>query len=79
MAERKLRLIASLYCSQYKTDAKLYIEAPHPSGQRHLVAQYEKVGGREADLSRPRRASIPTRSPANRPLIIPTAHGPAFC
>jgi len=44
MAERSLRLIASLYCSQYKTDAKLYIEDPHPSGQRHLVAQYEKGG-----------------------------------
>jgi hypothetical protein len=44
MAARNLRLIASLYCQQYKTDAKLYIDEAHPSGQRHLVAQYEKGG-----------------------------------
>jgi hypothetical protein len=44
MAERKLRLIGSLYVPQYKTDAKIYVEDAHPSGQRHLVAQYHKGG-----------------------------------
>jgi hypothetical protein len=41
---RKLRLIATLHCKQYNTLAKLYIQDRHPSGQRHLVAQYEKGG-----------------------------------
>src|SRR3974377_867356 len=44
MAERSLKLIAALYVRQYKTDAKFFIEDPHPSGKRHLVAQYEKAG-----------------------------------
>jgi hypothetical protein len=44
MVERSLKLIAALYVRQYKTDAKLFIEDPHPSGKRHLVAQYEKAG-----------------------------------
>lgn len=41
MAERKL--IASLHCREYTTDAKLYIEDTLP-GQRHLVAEYETGG-----------------------------------
>ena len=34
---RNLKLIASLYCKQYDTDAKLYIDEAHASGQRHLA------------------------------------------
>jgi hypothetical protein len=41
---RQLRLIASLWCQQYGTDAKAYIEDLHPSGQRHLVIIYEQGG-----------------------------------
>jgi hypothetical protein len=39
-----LRLIASVHCTQYKTDAKCFIDDAHPSGQRHLVVHYEKGG-----------------------------------
>lgn len=35
-----LKLIASLFCTQYKTEAKAYVDEAHPSGQRHLVVQY---------------------------------------
>jgi hypothetical protein len=41
MIDRNLRLIASPYAPQYKTDAKIYVDEAHPSGQRHLIAQYE--------------------------------------
>jgi hypothetical protein len=41
---RKLRLICSTYCGQYKTDAKFYIDDAHPSGHRQLVVLYEKGG-----------------------------------
>jgi hypothetical protein len=47
MVERSLKLIASLYVRQYKTDAKLFIEDPHPSGKRHLVAQYKNAAHAE--------------------------------
>jgi hypothetical protein len=41
MAEpRNLRLIASLYCRPYATDAKAFIDEAHPSGQRHLIVRY---------------------------------------
>jgi hypothetical protein len=42
------KLIGSVYCKQYKTDANFYIDEAHPSGQRHLVVQYEK-GGYQGD------------------------------
>ena len=42
--DRNLRPIASLYCTQYETNVKFYIDDAHPSGDRHLVAQYEKGG-----------------------------------
>jgi len=45
---RSLRPICSLYCKQYGSDAKLYIDEAHPSGKRHLVVQYEKGGFRGA-------------------------------
>jgi hypothetical protein len=41
---RKLRHITSAYCTQYKTDAKFFIQDEHPSGVRHLVVHYEKGG-----------------------------------
>ncbi len=42
---RKLRLIATVRA--YDTDAKIYIQDKHPSGYRHLVAQYgEGYSGR---------------------------------
>jgi hypothetical protein len=43
-AQSNLRLIASLYCKQYKTEAKFYIDDAHPSGRRHLVVHYETGG-----------------------------------
>jgi hypothetical protein len=39
-----MRLIGSLFCKQYQTEAKLYIDDAHASGQRHLVVRYEKGG-----------------------------------
>jgi len=41
---RKLRLIASAYCAQYKTDAEFFIEDEHPSGFRHLIVKYATGG-----------------------------------
>ena len=38
---RKLSLVDTRNCPQYKTEAKLFIEDEHPSGLRQLVAQYE--------------------------------------
>jgi hypothetical protein len=44
--ERNLELIASVFCEQYQSEAKFYIERPIPSkpgfgtGARHLVVQY---------------------------------------
>jgi|SRR5215813_2073082 len=40
----KLREMASLHCTQYKTNVTMYIDDAHPSGQRHLVAKYENGG-----------------------------------
>jgi hypothetical protein len=37
-----MRLIASAYCTQYKTEAKFYIDDAHPSGSRHLVVRYHQ-------------------------------------
>jgi hypothetical protein len=40
------RLIASLFCKQYKTEAKVYIEGPSAEGwpARGLLVQYENGG-----------------------------------
>jgi hypothetical protein len=38
---RKLSLVDTRNCPQYKTEAKLFIEDEHPSGLRQLVVQYE--------------------------------------
>jgi hypothetical protein len=43
MVERKLRSIGSMYCTQYKTNAELFIE-DHPSGRRLLFVRYENGG-----------------------------------
>jgi hypothetical protein len=37
---RDLRLLATAHCVPYKCEAKIYIQDKHPSGYRHLVAQY---------------------------------------
>jgi hypothetical protein len=38
------QLIATMYCTQYKTEAKFFVEDEHPSGLRHLVVHYENGG-----------------------------------
>lgn len=59
MAEtRKLSLVDTRYCPQYKTEAKIFIQDKHQSGLRHLVVQYEK-GGYEG------RPEFTTGIPAN--------------
>jgi hypothetical protein len=40
-AERKLSHISKIYCTQYKTEAELFIQDKHPSGLRHLIVQYD--------------------------------------
>jgi hypothetical protein len=40
----KLKFICSLFCTQYQSDAKFYIDGAHASGLRHLVVVYEKGG-----------------------------------
>jgi len=40
---RNFRLIASLHCSEYQTDAKCFIEDALPSGQR-LVVRHDNGG-----------------------------------
>jgi hypothetical protein len=40
----KLKFICSLFCTQYQSDAKFYIDEAHASGLRHLVVVYEKGG-----------------------------------
>jgi hypothetical protein len=37
---RDLRLIATVHCKPYQCEARIYIQDKHPSGYRHLVAQY---------------------------------------
>jgi hypothetical protein len=44
MAERNLRLIGSLFCRQYQTQAHAFIDEAHPSGHRHLVVRYLEGG-----------------------------------
>jgi hypothetical protein len=47
---RNLKLVCSLYCRPYRTDARIYIE-DLPSGARQLVAQYDRGGyGGEAEF-----------------------------
>jgi hypothetical protein len=44
----KLRLIASMFCKQYGSEAKFYLDEAHPSGQRHLIVHYgEGYSGRD--------------------------------
>ena|SRR5438093_1567325 len=44
---RKLKPIGSAHCTQYKTEAKFYIDEAHLSGERLLVVQYgEGYSGR---------------------------------
>ncbi len=38
---RKLSHISTLYCTQYKAEAELFIQDKHPSGLRHLIVQYD--------------------------------------
>ena len=46
--QRKLRLLATAHCKEYRCEAKFYIQDEHPSGQRHLVVQYgEGYSGRD--------------------------------
>ena len=52
--ERNLEPIGSVFCEQYQTEAKFYIERPVPlrrgfgTGARHLVVQYgDSYTGRE--------------------------------
>jgi hypothetical protein len=40
----KLKLLCSAFCTQYRSDAKFYIDEAHTSGLRHLVVVYEKGG-----------------------------------
>jgi hypothetical protein len=44
MAEANFRLIGSIYCSQYKTIAELFIDGTEPSGQRQLIVRYASGG-----------------------------------
>jgi len=39
---RKLRLLGTVRCVPYNTDATIYIQDKHESGYRRLVAQYGK-------------------------------------
>ncbi len=43
MAKYNLKRI-DLYVPQYETDASIYIEEAHPSGQPHLIVKYKKAG-----------------------------------
>jgi hypothetical protein len=45
---RELRLLYTLDCKQYQSEARIYVEDAHPSGQRRLVVQYE-TGGHEGN------------------------------
>jgi hypothetical protein len=38
----KLKFIGSSFCTQYRSDAKFYVDEAHASGLRHLVVVYEK-------------------------------------
>ncbi len=38
------QLIGTMYCKQYETEAKFFVEDEHPSGLLHLVVHYEKGG-----------------------------------
>jgi hypothetical protein len=38
----KLKFIGSSFCTQYRSDAKFYVDEAHASGWRHLVVVYEK-------------------------------------
>jgi hypothetical protein len=40
----KLRLLCSSFCTQYRSDAKFYIDEAQLSGIRNLVVIYEKGG-----------------------------------
>jgi hypothetical protein len=40
----KMKLIGSLFCKQYQSDAKFYIDRAHASGVRHLFVRYENGG-----------------------------------
>jgi hypothetical protein len=37
----KLNFICSMFCTQYQSDAKFYIDQAHHSGLRHLVVVYD--------------------------------------
>ncbi len=39
-----LRPIASVFCKQYQTEAKVYVDDAHPSGHRQLVVRYVEGG-----------------------------------
>jgi hypothetical protein len=44
MTERHLRPFGSKFCTQYQTEARFFLDAAHPSGQRRLVVRYEEGG-----------------------------------
>jgi hypothetical protein len=44
MTERNLKPFGSNFCTQYQTEARFFLDAAHPSGQRHLVVHYEGGG-----------------------------------
>src|SRR5271170_369776 len=52
------QLIGTMYCKEYETEAKFFVEDEHPSGLLHLVVHYEK-GGHEG------RPSFATAIPAD--------------
>jgi hypothetical protein len=45
---RKLRPMAEAYCKEHRSKAQFFIQDDHPSGQHHLVVQYEQ-GGYDGD------------------------------
>jgi len=47
---RELRLIATAHCAPYQCEAKIYIQDKHPSGSRHLIAQYGEGYAGRTDL-----------------------------
>jgi hypothetical protein len=44
MKQSEPRPFASAHCTQYKSEAKFFIDDHHSSGERLLVVEYEKGG-----------------------------------
>jgi len=40
----KLKFIGSMFCEQYQSDAKFYVDEAHTSGLRHLIVVYDRGG-----------------------------------